>query len=187
MIIGLHGAKQSGKDSFFEIAKPLIRGRDVRKIAFADPIKQEISFIFQLQDELAYDNFKTNDIILPSGQIVPGRHVVREIGMLMRSYDSTQFVEYVKESIMSEPDVIWFITDVRFRNEIEMLRRLGGVLVKIVRPSATYDGHVSEQEIEDSYCDYVINNDSSFDEYRLKVIDIVNGIKESIEYETHLF
>ena len=39
MVLGLHGAKGSGKDYFYKVAKRTFPLLDVRKVAYADPIR----------------------------------------------------------------------------------------------------------------------------------------------------
>jgi hypothetical protein len=172
MIIGLHGAKQSGKDSFYKIISQHYLEYDIRKIAFADPIKKEVCEIFNLSSEKEYDDFKTGNIryTLPSSteRSVSSRQIVREIGMLMRSYNPKQFTKYVKKEIEKAPNaVIWCITDLRFENELEMIKKFGGCVIKIVREGFVYDGHVTETEIDDNKCSYTIFNNSSYKDYNL--------------------
>lgn len=163
IVIGLHGAKGAGKDEFFKVAKRLFPLHDIRKIAYADPIKNEICRIFGLSGECEYDQFKRTNIMYSLqgrdiGLSVPGRQVVREIGMMMRNYDEGQFVRYVETEIAKAPGAIWCITDLRFPNELESINKLGGIVVKILREGITYDGHVTEVEFPDDQCNYVINN-----------------------------
>ena len=58
------------------------------------------------------------------------------------------------------------ITDLRFQNEVDMVRSLGGVIVQVVGRNAdlgTNAGHASEVGIPEDYIDYVIHNDSSIE------------------------
>ena len=175
LVIGLHGAKGSGKDQFYKAVKDAFPSLDVRKIAYADPIKEEVCRIFDLQNEEEYDNFKRTHLsfAFPSEVIrsmslreVSGRQVVREIGMMMRRYNEQQFVEYVERKISNAPEAIWCITDLRFVNELGSIRKLNGLVVKIKRSGVQYDGHVTETEFPDILCDSIINNiDLTLDEY----------------------
>lgn len=166
VIIGLHGAKGAGKDEFYRVAKRLFPLHDIRKVAYADPIKNEICRIFRLTGEDQYDRFKRTQVLfdIETGDIasaVPGRQVVREIGMMMRDYDENQFTRYVESEIAKHPSAIWCITDLRFANELESINRLGGRVVKILRKGVQYDGHVTETELPDDVCDYIIHNETN--------------------------
>lgn len=185
MIIGLHGAKGSGKDQFFNILKDHIP--NVKKVAYADPIKQVICDIFDLNNETdeQYDLFKRTDVRyqLPGYCIswLSGRDIVRSIGLLMRSHDEQQFVDYVESTIEEDPDAIWCITDVRFENEVESISRLGGFLVKIKRPGINYDGHITETEIPDNEVDYIVVNSGTLEDYKQAVMKIFDLIRRNVK------
>jgi hypothetical protein len=186
LVIGLHGAKGSGKDLFYKIVKRAFPLHVVKKTAYADPIKREVCRIFGLADEDQYDLFKRNDVKyhLPGYMThsVHGRQVVREIGMLMRSYDENQFTRYVEEQIATAPNAIWCITDLRFTNELKSIQNnLGGIIIKIQRTGFSYDGHETETELSDDVCDAVIANDGTEKQYEEKVIATMHAIIDSLD------
>lgn len=169
MIIGICGAKGSGKDTAFKILQSNFPDYKIEKIAFADPIKQFLCSMLQINED-QYDTLKridwldfvdhsTNEIILTTS----GRTLVREIGMKMRSYDCTQFVKYVQNKVIGNPDTIYVCTDVRFDNEVQFIKQvMRGKLIRIDRAGYQYDNHVTEQKIENVDC--VIKNES-FDQF----------------------
>jgi hypothetical protein len=169
LVIGLCGAKGSGKDHFYHTVKKLYPNKNINKVAYADPIKHKIMHIFNLQSEAEYDTFKRRDVQYSLGNRVveqDGRHIVREIGMMMREYDPDQFVNYVEQkifdSITEDPSAIWCITDLRFQNELEsIIYPLDGQVVKIKRVGYEYDGHITEKEFCDEQCDIILKNDTN--------------------------
>jgi hypothetical protein len=188
VVIGLHGAKGSGKDHFYKIVKRAFPLHDVRKIAYADPIKNEVARIFNLEDEDQYDLFKRNDVVYHLPGYVPkrvhGRRVLREIGMMMRNYDEDQFTRYVEDQIKSSPAAIWCITDLRFSNELKSIQNnLGGIIVKIKRTGFQYDGHVTETELPNDVCDSIIMNDGTLRQYEEKVIATMYAILDSLTHD----
>lgn len=188
LVIGLHGAKGSGKDQFYKAVKAAYPLHSVRKIAYADPIKNEVCRIFDLATEEQYDTFKRIDLNyqLPGyiNHNVDGRQVVREIGMLMRRYDEQQFVRYVEEEIKKAPGAIWCITDLRFPNELSSIKAiLGGVVVKIKRNGVNFDGHVTETEFDDLECDYVVcNSNLTLNQYNELAIQTMDKILSTSLY-----
>lgn len=184
LVIGLHGAKGSGKDQFYKAAKKAFPDLDIRKIAYADPIKNEVNRIFDLHSEEQYDLFKRTDVgFTLAGYLshnVEGRQVVREIGMLMRRYDDQQFVRYVEEEIKKAPDAIWCITDLRFDNELKSIQHnLNGIVVKIKRGGYQFDGHATETELPDSVCTSIIENvNLTLNEYNDLVVREMNNIMQ---------
>lgn len=167
-IIALTGPKGSGKDTVARLIAERYEG--VKTIAFADPIKTVVRDLFVFETIQEYDNFKRTDIIFDLPKVkargdqrytVAGRHLVREVGMLMRGYDCEQFNRYVSQSIAASPDSIWIVTDVRFDNEFEMLRQMGAKMVLITRPGYQYDGHVTECGFDMSTVDIELVNNGS--------------------------
>jgi hypothetical protein len=183
-VVALTGSKGSGKDTVGKLIADTYGGHT---IAFADPIKNVVEHIFQLpvqglglEDHQAYDQFKrttmTFDLPKIGMQGINARHVVREIGMLMREYDDKQFNKYVKEKIESDPTKIWVVTDLRFDNEYTMLKSIGAKVVKITRPAYTYDGHITEREFNDSLVDHSLMNDGSLDYLKIRTEIVMNQI-----------
>ena len=64
------------------------------------------------------------------------------------------------------------VPDVRFRNEIEFVRALGGRYVRVDRPGvelAALDTHASESELDGVEPDYVIHNDGTLEDLERRV------------------
>ena len=192
LVIGLHGAKGSGKDQFYKAAKAAFPQLQIRKIAYADPIKDQVCRIFGFNSEEEYDDFKRTFVEYKLGggfvRNIHGRQVVREIGMMMRGYDENQFVKYVEKTILNDPTGIWCITDLRFDNELRSIKEnLNGLVIKIKRSGVEFDGHVTEQEFPDSVCSSVIRNiDLTLDQYNTlaaqemaNILQTIGVIKES--------
>ncbi len=53
------------------------------------------------------------------------------------------------------------ITDVRYPNEAERVRKVGGEVWEVIRPGLVSDGHASEQPLPRELVDHVIYNDGS--------------------------
>ena len=184
-IVALTGPKGSGKDTVAKIIKDTY---NANTIAFADPIKDKINHILQLpsdfRDKSAYDAVKrsrlTYDLPGIGTYSVEGRHVVREIGMLMREYDSTQFTTYVESTIRSQPDKLWVVTDLRFDNEYTMLRKLGASVIKIVRPRYDYDGHITERGFDDHLVDGILMNDNSLEFLQIRTEIVMKTLFEEL-------
>lgn len=68
------------------------------------------------------------------------------------------------ENINVDPRVKIVITDVRFPNEIEMLKQFGGTIVKVVRNKIQLDNHMSELSIDNLNADIIIFNSGTKDE-----------------------
>lgn len=76
------------------------------------------------------------------------------------------------------------ISDVRFLNEINKIKKNGGILIRVVRPSAGLKGtagmHRSEQEmndIPDSEFDHIIINNSGLDDLKTEILKIADSYR----------
>lgn len=189
-IIALTGPKGSGKDS---LATSICnQGHNARTIAFADPIKKVVQHLFDLDPSSVeqYDKFKRTRVNFQlDGYLshsVDARHLVREIGMLMRGYDVNQFITYVLNECRHDPTKLWIVTDLRFDNEYEMIRHLNGRVIKIEREGFYYDGHVTEQGFDDSSVDYKILNQGSLADIDIHARTLLNSLREEgFINETH--
>lgn len=160
--IAVCGFKGSGKD----YAGALIADRfNHLPIAFADPVKNLIVSTYHLSDIEEYDTFKRMDHDIMNRK-VSGRRIVRETGMAMRNVNVNFATEYVSTYLV--PVVI---TDLRFDNELSFCKKQNMIIVKV--QGGHSDGHVSEQGIDSSECDIIIENnfDFSFDETLIKQLE----------------
>lgn len=188
-IIALTGPKGSGKDTVASLISSMYGDLyDVRTVAFADPIKAAVEHIFQLPQQLGntlepYDKFKRSTLTYDLPGIgtynASARHAVREIGMLMRKYDDTQFTKYVEgvfSSGGSDANKLFVVTDLRFDNEYIMLKTWGAKIVRIIRPSYEYDGHITERGFDDHLVDKTIMNDGDLGYLQVRVAAAVENI-----------
>ena len=184
-VIAFTGPKGSGKDTAADFVCKY--HANVEKAAFADPIKHIVQHIFKLDGHSSYeyDRLKRSNLNFedPTTQRtwrgINGRHVVREIGMLMRSYDEQQFNRYVQNRIIEATErqsKVFVVTDLRFDNEYVMLRRHGAKIVKITRPDYKYDGHITERGFDDHLIDYVVHNDGSLGAFEVNVMNVIDKI-----------
>lgn len=185
-VIAISGFRGSGKDTVASIMKHVLdqSGMPADTVAFADPIKKQVQHIFDLNPDSVeqYDDFKRTNVSyqLPKHLThnVTGRHIVREIGMLMRSYDENQFVEYVQNKVRNAPETVHIVTDLRFENELHAMMQIGAKIVNVTRPNVNGDGHVTEQGIQSNAVDFTVVNDGSFSELTSKIIGILESIKK---------
>ncbi len=175
MIIALTGPKSAGKNYFADFTIKSNPNRMVSQIAFADPIKEDIISMFDLNSEIEYDEFKRVDVsfkinITGKTHQVSGRKIVRGYGMLKRSHNPDQFVDYVSNAINRFPQCTWIITDLRFANELDFLKKANATIIKIKRHGVMYDGHLTEMDfVDDEDCKYVITNDGSLNDYERSI------------------
>lgn len=185
-VIGLLGRKRSGKDSSGDY---LISKYNFTRYAFADPIKDILKIMFDFSsNQLNDDKEKIDD----RWNVSP-REVLQKFGTEICRHDLEKYLPKIKETMNNE--TIWIklfrifyeknkdkdiiITDVRFLDEINAIRSIGGKIVKIERDNLEYDGHSSEKDIDnydESLIDYKIDNNYTFDDLYSQIDTIINLI-----------
>jgi hypothetical protein len=152
-LIGLVGRKQHGKDTVYKLIERNTTLR-VKRFAFADPLKYELA---------AACNVTVQEI---EGNKERFRLGLQWWGTEFRRGKNPEYwVNQLRQALIDELDFgdaeLAVITDCRFRNEAEMVREQGGILVRVVRPGFTMgDHHASEAEVDQITTDHTIMNDS---------------------------
>ena len=190
MVVGICGLIGSGKGT---VGDMLVEQGFV-KVSFADKLKDGVAEIFGWDRQLLEgdtdesrqwreerDEFwsaETNKHITP-------RLVLQMFGTdCMRNgfYDGV-WVSLLKKTILDSPEQNYVIPDVRFENEIDMIRGIGGQVWEVrrngdpewmIRYESTgiepVDVHPSEWRWIKSMKDFVIQNDSTIDDLRDQVL-----------------
>ena len=182
-LIGLCGKKLSGKDTAYAQAADLLRrehGMKVGRVAFADPLKQEVSEVTGFRVEFIEEHKREFRALLQVWGTEFRRHFNGS------DYWIDKMAKIIEQS-SSFYDVL-FITDVRFTNEADFIRDAvnGGQLVKVERRQTGYpdvDNHRTENDLDDySKFDYVLNNDKTKEELNTsleKMLETLNIIENA--------
>ena len=177
-IIGLSGKKQSGKDTVYQLADALMEGARIGRVAFGDAVRHEVSEITGYRMDFIEEHKAEFRTLLQVWGTDFRRHFNGSEYWLEK-------MTGVIDKASSHYDVL-FITDVRFSNEAEFVKNLGGKLVKVERRQEVYqhiedavpDSHSSETAMDDySKYDYVINNNGSESELTTAVSSMLSTLK----------
>ena len=106
-------------------------------------------------------------------------HVNTWVNALMADYIALPQVgpEITEDNDYKLPN--WIITDTRFPNEAEAIKKADGIIIRVDRPGVKpINPHPSETGLDDWKFDYVINNDGSLKDLTKKVNKILK--KENI-------
>ena len=141
MIIGITGLISSGKGT---VADVLVEEHNYIKLSFADKLKDGVATVFgwdramlegdtlesrELRETV--DEFWTNE----TGREITPRLVLQEFGTdCMRNglYNGI-WVSLVKQEIINNPQNNYIVPDVRFANEIEIIKSLNGEVWNVRR------------------------------------------------------
>tara|TARA_Y100000361_G_scaffold58896_1_gene51512 strand:+ start:1950 stop:2513 length:564 start_codon:yes stop_codon:yes gene_type:complete len=140
-IIGISGLARSGKDSFFEISKEILREQNIKKktrrLAFADELKSECDeFLSGNTGISAFTEENSEKEIIRPFLVTYGTHIRRRL-------NKRCWIDKVEQKLGEESEDLIFITDVRYENEIEWVHSLGGSTVHVER-----DGNPAPNEEE---------------------------------------
>lgn len=193
MLIGLHGQKRVGKDTvcgfLLEWYEQL--GYGVERRSFASSLKLSAARAIGLQFETAEEAEEWAELFKLHGEIrhgalghtpsvvISGREYLQNYGtQAHRDIFGTDFwVDMCLPPHSSElpDDTIVVVTDVRFPNEAQRIRDLGGEVWHILRPELEQEGdtHASEVPLPSDLVDYVIVNDRSLEDLRDQAIGLV--------------
>ena len=187
MIIGFMGKKQCGKDT---AAKFLINNYTFQRYAFGDPVKKICKIMFGFDDEQLYGSKKEN--IDHDWNISP-RQAFQVVGTEFAQFGIYKYLPELTEKIphrelwvMSFKKWYWnklkddknlkvVISDVRFSHEVNAIKELGGIIVKINKENIPLDNHTSEIEMDNiskNRIDYDICNNEGIPEFYTKINQI---------------
>ena len=167
VIIGFGYRAKSGKDT---AGLHLVANYQFTRIANADALKEVVSII---TGEDAHDpEFKA----LPTCLGVSGGSALQIIGVALRdkfpdiwikASGLEQTAKYVERIV---------VTDVRFQNEADAVKSLGGILVRINRPGYAGDTHTSETSGDHIKWDHVIDNVGTLAEFEDKIDALIRPL-----------
>lgn len=171
-LIGVAGQMGVGKDTVGEMIRHISPQYEIKK--FAGKLK-EIAGMFLGVPVEHFENrkFKMSKLGGEWGHMSVreflqrlGTEAIRN-GLHEDAWVNALFADYTPESH-------WVITDCRFRNEFEIIRKMGGVLIKVERYVETVSDHPSEcfVEVYDEY-DYIIDNSGTLEELAVIVENIL--------------
>ena len=203
MIIGICGLIGSGKGTVADI---LVDYHNFQKISFADKLKDGVAQVFGWDRALLegdtdrsrlwrekVDEYWTKE----TGREITPRLVLQEFGtdcMRMGFYDGI-WVSLVKKHMLDNPHVNYVIPDVRFPNEMSMIRELDGEVWQVRRGEQPdwwqfavldnntdsrfmdeYNVHPSEWKWADSNdkFEHILYNDSTLDALYSQVEQILS-------------
>jgi hypothetical protein len=170
-LIGLIGGAGAGKST---AAAHLVKEHGFVELTMAGPLKDLCARFFGWDrsrlDELAYK--EEQDPKLPEGWT--RRRVLQFVGTeCFRTIDSNVWAKQVLRTM----DEVWdsdekmdtpiVISDVRFPNEVELIRANGGIVVRVERDDPDFESttpaHASEDAINHVIPDYVIRAEFGVD------------------------
>ena len=171
-IIAFCGKKFSGKSTAGNF---LIEKYGFEEMTFAGPIKEICRELFNFNNDQLYGSKKEE---LDEHWNLTPRETFQAVGSSLRNLFSVNlFVMSLKQKLsMKNKDTNIVITDVRFPEEANMIREMGGIVIKIERDlvQSDIDTDISETSVDLVSCDFVVKNENIEDFYSF--IETVLGV-----------
>lgn len=183
MIIGLHGNKRAGKDTAYSFIKSTYP--HAQRLAFADKIKESLAALFGVSIREINTLKEERGVFKIESQSFEHSYTWRSFAQRYGTeahrdiFGEDFWVDMIlpKEPESLDENELLIITDVRFQNEAERIKHLGGHIVYINRLNLFHnDSHISEERLSDEYFSYIINNNSSLDQFKERVLEVISQL-----------
>ena len=178
-VIGITGKKYNGKDT---VSDYICIKYGFNKIAFADPLKQVCKIIFEFNDDQLYGNKKEEidmrwnisprKIFQYIGTDLIRKQMCKIIPDIQDNFWVKCLIETMKCELKLNPTSNFMISDIRFQNEIDSIKKEFShcQIIRVVRPSVNLvDNHESETMIDNlkNIDNELINNGTLEDLYNM--------------------
>lgn len=173
-LIGLTGLAGSGKTT---AAMTLTRMLDYDRKSFADPIRKMLAAL-GVSEHMTHEH--KNTPIPWLGNRTP-REIMQTLGTDFGRdmLDQNVWVNIAEQSIKrhsQEYSSGIVFDDLRFGNEAELIRRYGGIVIKLEREGIEQMAHKSEAGVDLKHIDYIVKNRSGdVSQLESEVYDIVRN------------
>ncbi|WP_326742595.1 deoxynucleotide monophosphate kinase family protein [Streptomyces sp. NBC_01768] len=180
MHIGLMGYARSGKDT---VGAYLTEAHGYRRVSFADPLREAALKLDPIVS--AEQDARLSEVIdLEGWESVKDRYpevrrILQYMGQGVRDLDPDFWIRQALRKV-DDAEAIGLpcvITDVRYPNEVEALRRRGFHLVCVQRPGVEpVNGHISETAVTPDDADELLINGGTIDALNTLVERLWEGV-----------
>ena len=163
MIIGFGHKAQSGKDTAGEY---LVKYYGFKRMSYGDKLKEVASVLTGIPIEEFYGEYKNK---FNKTWNKTHREILQHLGTdaIREQFDIDAWVKSTLTNLDSDNNYV--VTDVRFPNEVEGIKDLGGKVVKVIRGTGNYpidNYHPSEVALNNyNNWDHIINNNGTLNQY----------------------
>jgi len=175
LIVGICADMQHGKDTVARMMIELAAEHNViaARRAMADPLKEEIAECFAPMLNTTREELLRQ--MNTTGEKERWRLVMQWWGTEFRRTEDTQYwVKRMYDWVTAFQGGIVCIPDIRFQNEIDLVKHFSGYMIRVNRPGfPADDAHASEQEWKQfNGWDQVIENDGTEEELKNKLVAV---------------
>lgn len=173
MIIGISGYAGVGKDTVAGIIRDLDNSFEIKK--FSGALKEVASILTGVPSSNFENQWFKNQYL--HGWDMTARELLQRLGTdaIRDGLHKDAWVNALMNNYHQDDN--WIITDMRFKNEYDAIKRFGGIVVRLHRDEIKpINAHCSETELDGEQFDYTLVNNKDVDGWE----DIVYGLMESV-------
>lgn len=181
-LIGFTGAMGSGKSTAINLIDALARDYTLVNIKFAKPLYDIQEAIYQ-RIETVYrrpESFEKDRKLLQWIGTEFGRSLDKDLWIKLWKQEVQETYLDNKWINFNEGNLLITCDDLRFDNEAQAVKDMGGIIIKLVSDKnleriTTAEGiknHPSEQGVDNKYLDYIIENNGNIEDLRSSLCEI---------------
>jgi len=170
-IIGILGRSRSGKDTIANIILDLYPEYSIKR--FAQPIKNALKEIYDFSPEQLEDDSK--ELIDIRHNITPRQAMQEMTHYYLEKHGPDFFSKKIFKLYDTQEAKQIIIPDVRYEHDIKEIRNRGGIIIKVIRPSNSFQ-HLIEDHINSLQGDYNIMNDKDIPSLKNKITYLFSQI-----------
>jgi len=182
-LIGISGRIGSGKDTFAHLLMQRV-GADWEIKKYAHKLKIIASILTGVPvDKFEDQDFKMKQMPKEWGEMTY-REFLQRLGteavrnnIHNNAWVNAFYADFVSEGLgqdLVEPQ--WIVTDVRFENEADEIKKRGGIMVRISRNESSGENlHSSETALDDYPFDYIVNNSGTLKDLESQAIAFITN------------
>jgi hypothetical protein len=208
-IISLSGKLNSGKDTLAKILMEQDKRYVVKK--WAGKLKQVATMLTGVPVEMWEDQeFKKQKMTSEWGGMTY-REFLQKLGtdglrdgLHKNVWVNALMSEYrTPNEFVSVPESMWVITDTRFPNEANAVRKAGGVVAVVRRPCQVCEqvlwhdswckegnkpenNHASETSLDSYSFDYVVPNYGTLEDFKIETFKFINYVRSKTNQESRI-
>lgn len=182
-VVGIAGYARAGKDT---AAAWYVEEHGYTRMSFADPIRKALALINPSVEVIGLGNMsiqshlRLSENMGSNGWEFLKEHAPEIRGMLQRlgtevgreMFDTNFWVDYALDNAPDGSKIVF--ADVRFPNEADAIRALGGKVIRINRTGVgPVNGHASETAMDDYPYDVILENVSDVEGLRMLMSDVL--------------
>lgn len=203
-VLAFSGNKFSGKSTCSYIVKDYYNSREnykdwyVEIISFADPLKRLISDIFNLNKEecyipslkeqpLSYWNVSPRDLMQKIGTDL-FRDKIHEVLPSLNTHSNNIWAASLYKKIIDlknyynskNKNLLVIIDDCRFDDEYNIVKKLNGIVVKIIKdiPNSSNTTQILHQSESGCKFDYYLKNNKNIYSLKKNLHDLINHLEK---------